>query len=67
MKRISISQPTLSKQLKELEAELGCKLFVRGNYNVHLTEEGTLLRKRAEGILDMTDKTIEEFQSLNDV
>ncbi|MCD8346751.1 MAG: LysR family transcriptional regulator [Lachnospiraceae bacterium] len=64
---LHISQPTLSRQLKELEAELGCKLFVRGNYNVHLTEEGTLLRKRAEDILDMTDKTIEEFQSLNDV
>ncbi|MCD8131837.1 MAG: LysR family transcriptional regulator [Lachnospiraceae bacterium] len=64
---LHISQPTLSKQLKELEAELGCKLFVRGNYNVHLTEEGILLRKRAEDILDMTDKTIGEFQSLNDV
>ncbi|MCD7887595.1 MAG: LysR family transcriptional regulator [Clostridiales bacterium] len=64
---LHISQPTLSKQLKELEAELGCKLFVRGNYNVRLTEEGILLRKRAEDILDMADKTIEEFQSLNDV
>ncbi len=64
---LHISQPTLSKQLKELEAELGCKLFVRGNYNVHLTEEGILLRKRAEDILDMADKTVGEFQSLNDV
>ncbi len=64
---LHISQPTLSKQLKELESELGCKLFVRGNYNVHLTEEGILLRKRAEDILNMADKTIEEFQSLNDV
>lgn len=64
---LHISQPTLSKQLKELEAELGCKLFVRGNYNVRLTEEGILLRKRAEDILDMADKTVEEFQSLNDV
>ncbi|MCD7716256.1 MAG: LysR family transcriptional regulator [Lachnospiraceae bacterium] len=64
---LHISQPTLSKQLKELEAELGCKLFTRGNYNVHLTEEGILLRKRAEDILEMTDKTIEEFQSLNDI
>ncbi|MCD8119493.1 MAG: LysR family transcriptional regulator [Lachnospiraceae bacterium] len=64
---LHISQPTLSKQLKELESELGCKLFVRGNYNVHLTEEGILLRKRAEDILDMADKTLDEFQSLNDV
>ncbi|MCD8370585.1 MAG: LysR family transcriptional regulator [Clostridiales bacterium] len=66
-KTLHISQPTLSKQLKELESELGCKLFVRGNYNVRLTEEGILLRKRAEDILDMADKTIDEFQSLNDV
>ncbi len=64
---LHISQPTLSKQFKELEAELGCKLFTRGNYNVHLTEEGILLRKRAEDILEMTDKTIEEFQLLNDI
>ncbi len=64
---LHISQPTLSKQLKDLEAELGCKLFVRGNYNVRLTEEGILLRKRAEDILDMTDKTIGEFQALNDL
>ncbi len=66
-KTLHISQPTLSRQLKELESELGCRLFVRGNYNVHLTEEGILLRKRAEDILDMADKTIDEFQSLNDV
>ncbi|MCD7723603.1 MAG: LysR family transcriptional regulator [Clostridiales bacterium] len=64
---LHISQPTLSKQLKALETELGCKLFVRGNYNVHLTEEGILLRKRAEDILNIADKTVEEFQSLNDV
>ena len=49
--RLHISQPTLSKQLKELETELGKKLFVRGNYNVRLTNEGMLLRKRAEDIL----------------
>ncbi len=64
---LHISQPTLSKQLKELEGELGCRLFVRGNYNVRLTEEGILLRKRAEDILEMADKTIDEFQSLNDL
>ena len=51
--RLHISQPTLSKQLKELEGELGKKLFIRGNYNVRLTDEGMLLRKRAEDILDM--------------
>lgn len=65
--RLHISQPTLSKQLKELEGELGKKLFVRGNYNVRLTDEGMLLRKRAEDILDMVGKTEEEFKSLGEV
>ena len=65
--RLHISQPTLSKQLKELEEELGKKLFVRGNYNVRLTDEGMLLRKRAEDILDMVGKTEEEFRSLSSV
>lgn len=62
--RLHISQPTLSRQLKELEEELGKKLFIRGNYNVRLTDEGMLLRKRAEDILDMVGKTEEEFRSL---
>ena len=47
-KVLHISQPTLSKQLKDLEYELGSKLFVRSNYSVKLTDEGILLRKRAE-------------------
>ena len=41
---LHISQPTLSRQIKELEEELGKKLFVRSNYSVKLTEEGMLLR-----------------------
>ncbi len=65
--RLHISQPTLSRQLKELEEELGKKLFIRGNYNVRLTDEGMLLRKRAEEILDMVGKTEEEFRSLGSV
>lgn len=64
---LHISQPTLSRQLKELEEELGKKLFVRSNYSVKLTEEGMLLRKRAEDILDMVDKTTEEFKSLGEI
>ncbi|XCP84364.1 LysR family transcriptional regulator [Roseburia hominis] len=64
--RLHISQPTLSKQLKDLEEELGQKLFVRTNYSVRLTEAGMLLRKRAEDILDMVDKTAEEFQTLDE-
>ena len=65
--RLHISQPTLSKQLKDLEGELGKKLFVRSSFSVRLTEEGNLLRKRAEEILDMVDKTEEEFKALGEV
>ncbi len=64
---LHISQPTLSKQLKELEQELDKKLFVRSNYSIKLTDEGMLLRKRAEDILEMVDKTTAEFQSLGNV
>lgn len=65
--RLHISQPTLSKQLKDLENELGKKLFVRGSFSVHLTDEGMLLRKRAEDILDMVDKTSDEFRTLGQI
>lgn len=65
--RLHISQPTLSRQIKELEDELGKKLFIRSNYSIKLTEEGMLLRKRAEDILDMADKTLAEFKSLNEI
>ncbi len=65
--RLHVSQPTLSKQLKDLEGELGKKLFVRSNYSVKLTDEGMLLRKRAEDILDMVDKTAGEFKALGDI
>lgn len=62
---LHVSQPTLSKQMKDLEQELGKKLFRRGSASVRLTDEGMLLRKRAEDILDMVDKTTDEFKTLN--
>ena len=65
--RLFISQPTMSKQLKELERELGVKLFKRSNYNIKLTEAGMLLRERAEDILSLVDKTLEEFKSLDNL
>ncbi|OUP19475.1 LysR family transcriptional regulator [Lachnoclostridium sp. An196] len=65
--RLHVSQPTLSRQIKELEDELGKKLFARSNYSIKLTEEGMLLRKRAEDILEMADKTLEEFKSLDEI
>ena len=65
--RLHISQPTLSKQLKDLETELGKKLFVRSSFSVRLTDEGMLLRKRAEDILEMVDKTAAEFKALDEI
>ena len=54
---LHVSQPALSKQIKDLEQELGKKLFIRKSTSLSLTDEGMLLRKRAEDILDMVDKT----------
>ena len=65
--RLFISQPTMSKQLKELENELGAKLFIRSNYNLKLTEAGMLLKKRAEDILALVDKTEAEFRSMDEL
>ena len=64
---LHVSQSALSKQMKELENELGKKLFRRKSRSVSLTEEGILLRRRAEDILDMVDKTTEEFRSLDEL
>lgn len=65
--RLHVSQPTLSKQMKDLEEELGKKLFRRGSASIHLTDEGMLLRKRAEDILSMVDKTTDEFRAMNEI
>lgn len=62
---LHLSQPTLSRQLKDLEDELGKQLFLRGNRKITLTEEGMILRKRAEEILDLVCKTEREI-TLND-
>ena len=64
---LHVTQPTLSKSLKSLEDELGKKLFVRHSFHIELTEEGVLLRKRAEDLVSMADKIQTEFLSLDDV
>lgn len=64
---LHVSQPTLSKQIADLEVELGKKLFKRISGGIMLTDEGMLLRKRAEDILDMVDKTSDEFKALDDI
>ena len=61
-----LTQPTLSRQLQDLEKELGQKLFVRGSHNVVLTPEGVILRKRAEEIIELVEKTEAEFTSIKD-
>ncbi|PWJ11860.1 LysR family transcriptional regulator [Ruminococcus flavefaciens] len=61
---LHVTQPTLSRQIKELEEEVGQKLFIRGSHNMKLTQEGFILRKRAEEIVSMVDKTEAEFRSM---
>lgn len=62
---LHLTQPTLSRQIRDLEDELGQKLLVRGSHRVALTAEGMLLRKRAEEIVAMADKTEEEFRTMH--
>ena len=64
---LHVTQPTLSKQLKSLEEELGKKLFTRHSFSIRLTEEGALLRDRAEDLVTMADKIAGEFQSMDDI
>lgn len=58
---LHLSQPTLSRQLKDLEKELGKQLFIRGNRKITLTEEGMILRKRAEEVIALVKKAEEEI------
>ena len=64
---LHVTQPTLSKALKSLEDELGKKLFIRHSFSIRLTEEGVLLRNRAEDLICMADKIEQEFISLDDI
>ena len=65
--QLHVTQPTLSKALKALEEELGKKLFTRHSFSIALTEEGVLLRDRAEDLVSMADKIEQEFLSLDDI
>lgn len=60
---LNMTQPPLSRQLKELEGELGKQLLIRGNRRVTLTEEGMILRKRAEEMVELMEKTKAEVSS----
>jgi len=60
---LHMTQPPLSRQLKDLENELGKQLLIRGSKKVTLTEDGMLLRKRAEEMIDLLEKTKAELTS----
>ena len=64
---LHVTQPTLSKALKALEDELGKKLFTRHSFSISLTEEGVLLRDRAEDLISMADRIERDFLSLDDI
>lgn len=58
---LHLTQPTLSRQLMQLEEELGVQLFHRSRYHIVLTDEGMLLRRRAQELVDLAEKTEREF------
>ena len=63
---LHITQPTLSRQMKELEDYLGKPLFIRGSRKISLTEEGIILRQRAEEIISLVEKTENEIMLLDE-
>lgn len=60
---LHVTQPTLSRQMMELEEELGKTLFLRGKRKITLTEEGMFLRKRAQEIVSLVEKTESQFST----
>ena len=58
---LHITQPTLSRQLSDLEEELGVRLFERGSHKIHLTQDGLLLKRSAQEIVDLEEKARAQF------
>ena len=65
-KALNMTQPPLSREIKALEEELGKQLFVRGSRKVTLTEEGMILRRRAEELVMLMEKTKSEVAASSD-
>lgn len=59
---LHVTQPTLSRQMMQLEAELGAKLFTRNSHNITLTEQGLLLKRRAQELVSLAEKTKQELK-----
>lgn len=66
-KALHLSQPGITRSLKALEDELGKQLIIRGSRRVRLTEDGMILRRRAEELLRLADRTKREIASSDDV
>ena len=64
---LHITQPTLTRQLMQLEEELGVKLFQRSNHSIYLTNDGLLFRRRAQEIVNLADKAQAELKQDTDV
>lgn len=64
---LHMTQPPLSRQLKDLEKEVGKQLLIRGSKRVTLTEDGMLLRKRAEEMVELMEKTKAELSTSNEI
>lgn len=62
---LHITQPTLSRQIKDLEKELNVKLFERGSHAISLTQDGMLLRRRAQELVDLAERTKRDLKHQN--
>lgn len=58
---LHVTQPTLSRQMMQLEEELGVQLFMRSSHNIILTEQGMLLKRRAQELVSLAEKTKQEL------
>ena len=64
---LHITQPTLSRQISQLEEELGVKLFHRSNHHIILTDDGMLLKRRAQELIELSEKTKRELSHDNEL
>ncbi len=64
---LHVTQPTLSRQIAQLEEELGVKLFQRSNHNIILTDDGMRLKRRAQEIVALAEKTKRDFSHHDEV